>query len=121
MMRKLLPNFNFKAEASLFCTLLLCAPSLVLLSADLLYHPINISSWLAMRIYAARLMTEGKELYLDFFDWTQPLLLGTFKLLLQARELLVWLWTGLQAIGQNSIKERLPYLLLPDIYIALDL
>ncbi|HMW92350.1 MAG TPA: hypothetical protein PLC15_09615 [Candidatus Obscuribacter sp.] len=118
-MRKLLPNFNFKAEASLFCTLLLCAPSLVLLSADLLYHPINISSWLAMRIYAARLMTEGKELYLDFFDWTQPLLLGTFKLLLQARELLVWLWTGLQAIGQNSIKESLPYFLLPDIYITL--
>ncbi|MBI5175787.1 MAG: hypothetical protein HY986_23070 [Candidatus Melainabacteria bacterium] len=117
-MMKLLTNFNFKADASLFCILLLCAPPLVLLTADLLYHPINISSWLAMRIYAAKLMTEGKDLYLDFFDWTQPLLLGAFKLLLQARELLVWLWTGLRAIWPNNQQESLPFLLLPDVYIT---
>ncbi len=119
MIKKSAPNFNLKAEAGLLSTLLFCAPPLVLLATDLLYHPINISSWLAMRIYAARLMTEGKELYLDFFDWTQPLLLGTFKLLLELRELFSWLWTGLKTIAPSRMQESLPFLLLPDVYITL--
>lgn len=61
---------------------LISAAPLACLLTDLFMFRDEASSWLTMRIMAAQMLIDGKVLYQDFFEWTQPIVFEIAKLLL---------------------------------------
>lgn len=72
---------NKEADALNFCTwlFLLCLGPLLALAIELVHYPSQLSAGLAMRIVAAELVSEGELPYVDFWDWTQPVIYEIFK------------------------------------------
>lgn len=62
--------------------LVISFPPLAYLFIDLLNYREQASGWFAVRVMVAQVMLEGKKLYLDVFDLTQPILLELLKLTL---------------------------------------
>ncbi len=64
-----------------WCAVLSAVP-LTCLITDLFIFRDEASSWMTMRIMAAQLLLDGKVLYQDFFEWTQPIVFELTKLFL---------------------------------------
>lgn len=73
-----------------------------------------------MRIMAGKLLLSGKELYVDFWDWSQPAAIAVVGVALRIRE-------GLEAIlslvasGSGGLSPSLKYFFLPEIFVPLSL
>lgn len=66
--------------------LVISIPPLAYLLIDLLRYRAQSSGWFAMRVMIAQMLLEGKHLYVEVFDFTQPIVLELLKLaLLPAR------------------------------------
>jgi hypothetical protein len=72
--------------------LALAALPLFYLLYDLLAFRNDVSSWLAMRLVGARLLLDEQKLYVDFWDWSQPIVYDLLQGLLLLR-------SGLEKIG----------------------
>ncbi|MBS1992951.1 MAG: hypothetical protein JSS83_20680 [Cyanobacteria bacterium SZAS LIN-3] len=55
-------------------------PPIAYLLYDLINCKNDISSWLAMRIVGAQLLLREQKLYVDFWDWTQPIVFECLRL-----------------------------------------
>ncbi|MFA6209207.1 MAG: hypothetical protein WC714_07290 [Candidatus Obscuribacterales bacterium] len=68
-------NTESSRQALIFSVLicLVCLAPLAFLLFDLWRYPYLISGGLAMRIVAAGLLTKGESPYVDFWDWSQPI------------------------------------------------
>ncbi|MBL0188848.1 MAG: hypothetical protein IPP97_24275 [Candidatus Obscuribacter sp.] len=65
--------------------LLLFLPAFAVLVHDLFEKSGDLACQVAMRLSVAQLLTQGRELYTDFFEWSQPIVFefGKFVYLLQ--------------------------------------
>ena len=57
----------------------ICLVPLAFLLVSLLNYPYLISGGLAMRIVAAGLLAKGELPYVDFWDWSQPIVFEALK------------------------------------------
>lgn len=101
-----------------FLPLVFSAFPLVFLLAELFRHPENTSSWLSLRIVAGKLLLSGKELYVDFWDWSQPAAIAVVGVALRIRDGLESI-LALVASGSGGLSPALKYFFLPEIFVPL--
>ena len=76
------------SQEQLICALLVSSLPLFYLLYDLILFRNDISSWLAMRISGVQLLLKEQKLYVDFWDWTQPIVFDCMRGPLALRQLL---------------------------------
>lgn len=101
-----------------FLPIIFSAFPLVFLLGEIWSHPECTSAWLSMRILAGKLLLSGKELYVDFWDWSQPAAIALISVSLRLRE-------GLESIlslvtsADGGIAPTLKFFFLPEVFVPL--
>ncbi|MBU6451748.1 MAG: hypothetical protein KGS72_08230 [Cyanobacteria bacterium REEB67] len=91
------------AKRFVLACLALSALPLFYLLFDLLSFRNDVSSWLAMRLVGASLLLDEQKLYVDFWDWSQPVVYD----LLQG---LLWLRSALEKVGIIVFADNLAHI-----------
>lgn len=101
-----------------FLPLVFSAFPLAFLLGELFRHPENTSSWLGLRIVASKLLLSGKELYVDFWDWSQPAAIAVVGVALRIRDGLESI-LALVASGSGGLSPSFKFLFLPEVFVPL--
>lgn len=72
-----------------------------------------------MRIVGAQHLLDGKKLYVDFFDWTQPILLQSMRSVLAVSNIFGEVAKFLTRIGWQLLASPFAFLLVPGVSVIL--